>query len=449
MGNTEKTASSAFTRRGFIAGGLATGTLSLLAACSAGNASSGVVSAGAGKSLKGLNLDWWSRDSFANGAMEPAVRAALAAFDQKNGTSTVVQFMDLPTSSQKELAALTGGGLPTLGEQGQDVTMLFAEGGNLQSLDSIYSGLKTKLTQLPKAAVTQHNGHVYGLPWWLETRVLWYHKDLFQQAGIEPPTTWDEWLNATKALTKGTEQYGLAVPAQGALIGQLFAPLAASAGGTMLDSNGNLDTTPDAFVEALQFMEKLNKAGMPPAAITYTGPVTQQLFLAKKTAMTWDNGGVLQLITSTKPQLLDTVGAIVTPKIKTGGLGYSFLGGFELFAFNKGQTSSGARSLIDFLYGDPTNYEKIMNASGGLTIPILAEAANGKMWQSGPRKVLVDQLKDACRYAGPAYGTRGYMGQAEANGVFSNPVADVFSGKSSPQAAVQAMFSQLKTLAAG
>ena len=436
------TASSAFTRRSLIGAGIAAAALPILSACSGGG------TPGAG-STGGASLSWWSRDSHANGAMEPEIRAALGSFDKKNGTTTEVQFLTLADSSQKELAALTGGGLPTLGEQGQDVSMQFAEGGHTMSLDDVYNGLKDKFVELPKAAVTEYNGHVYAMPWWLETRVLWYHKDLLEKAGVQPPTTWDEWISATKALTNGTEQYGFAPSGQGVGIGQLFTSQAAAAGGTMLDAQGKLDTTPDAFVEALQFMEKLFKAGMPPATITYATSITEQLFLAKKSAMIWDNGSILQLITSTKPQLLDTVGAVLTPAITSGGKAYSFLGGFELFAFKDGQGSSRAKDLLSFLYGDATTYGKIMTAGGGVTLPILSATAKESVWQTGPRQVLVEQLKTACRYSGPAYGTHGYIGQAEANLVFSNPVADVFSGKSTPEAAVKQMFEQLKQIAAG
>lgn len=442
MNSQPAMASSPFTRRSLFGAGISAAALSVLSACSGGG------TPGAGNTGGG-SLSWWSRDAQSNGALEPVIRAALASFDKKNTTTTEAQFLTLADSSQKELAALTGGGLPTLGEQGQDISMQFAEGGHTMSLDDLYAGLKDKFVELPKAAVTEYNGHVYAMPWWLETRVLWYHKDLLDKAGVQPPTTWDEWINATKALTRGSEQYGFAAPAQGVPIGQLFTSQAAAAGGTMLDAQGKLDTTPDAFVEALQFMEKLFKAGMPPAAITYAGTITEQLFLAKKIAMTWDNGTILQMISSTKPELLDTVGAVLTPAITQGGKNYSFLGGFEVFAFKDGQGSSRAKDLLSFLYGDPTTYGKIMTAGGGITLPILSAAAKDSQWQSGPRQVLVEQLKTACRYSGPAYGTHGYMGQAEANLIFTNPVADVFSGKSTPQDAVKQMFDQLTKLAAG
>ena len=38
------------------------------------------------------------------------------------------------------------------------------------------------------------DGEVYGVPWYVDTRVLFYRSDLLAAAGHpEPPTTWTEW----------------------------------------------------------------------------------------------------------------------------------------------------------------------------------------------------------------------------------------------------------------
>ncbi|MEM2874522.1 MAG: extracellular solute-binding protein [Candidatus Hadarchaeales archaeon] len=42
------------------------------------------------------------------------------------------------------------------------------------------------------------NGKVYGIPVKCFTYVVWYFKDVFQKHGIEPPTTWDEFLEVCK-----------------------------------------------------------------------------------------------------------------------------------------------------------------------------------------------------------------------------------------------------------
>lgn len=58
-------------------------------------------------------------------------------------------------------------------------------------------------------------GPLFGIPWYVDTNVLYYRRDLLQRAGFAaPPTTWDEWtqmLGAIKALV-GADRYSILLP---------------------------------------------------------------------------------------------------------------------------------------------------------------------------------------------------------------------------------------------
>ncbi len=95
-------------------------------------------------------------------------------------------------------------------------------------------------------------GGRYGLPWNVSTPVLYYNADALRQAGIAPPTTWDEFAAAAQALTSRT--------AQGAMfVGDswLFEMMVLSRGGTLAleDGRPNLDG-PEA-VAALTMLRDL------------------------------------------------------------------------------------------------------------------------------------------------------------------------------------------------
>lgn len=49
----------------------------------------------------------------------------------------------------------------------------------------------------------QMNGKTYGLPKGYSTLGLFYNVEMFEQAGLQPPKTWDELVETAKALTKG------------------------------------------------------------------------------------------------------------------------------------------------------------------------------------------------------------------------------------------------------
>lgn len=78
---------------------------------------------------------------------------------------------------------------------------------------------------LPSARdmITTADGKIDGMPQEGCNWALFYRKDLFEEAGLDPdspPTTWDEFLECAKALTKDTDgdgvidQYGYGWPAQ-------------------------------------------------------------------------------------------------------------------------------------------------------------------------------------------------------------------------------------------
>ncbi|MEU3950209.1 extracellular solute-binding protein [Streptomyces sp. NPDC029526] len=71
----------------------------------------------------------------------------------------------------------------------------------------VQADLLSQLTDAGKVASVQ-----YGLPFASSTRVLFYNKDLFDEAGITPPETWDDLVdNATKLKAEGVK-YPYALP---------------------------------------------------------------------------------------------------------------------------------------------------------------------------------------------------------------------------------------------
>lgn len=56
---------------------------------------------------------------------------------------------------------------------------------------------------------------LYGVPWYVDTRLLFYRRDLLAQAGYDhPPGTWDEWARMLAAIKAraGAERYSVVLP---------------------------------------------------------------------------------------------------------------------------------------------------------------------------------------------------------------------------------------------
>ena len=78
------------------------------------------------------------------------------------------------------------------------------------------------------------------MPWYTDTRVLYYRKDLAAKAGVQAPTTWEELKTFIKALQdKGGAKYGTYLQPSGRGTWQTLAPFVWQAGGDMVNDPAN------------------------------------------------------------------------------------------------------------------------------------------------------------------------------------------------------------------
>jgi len=95
----------------------------------------------------------------------------------------------------------------------------FAEAGFIENVDAylndpaLTDGAWYDLEDLFPAlrSAAQVDNKYWGLPLSTESTLLYYRKDLFEQAGLKPPETMDELMAAAKALNKPGERAGIAL----------------------------------------------------------------------------------------------------------------------------------------------------------------------------------------------------------------------------------------------
>ncbi len=113
-----------------------------------------------------------------------------------------------------------------------------------------------------RAAATV-DGHVYGIPALIDNLAIVYNKDLFQQAGVSPPTanwTWDDFTAAAKALTDPSKkQYGFAFPIDASedTVWHYDAMLWEAGGDILNSDNTQAAFNSDAGVEALTTLQQM------------------------------------------------------------------------------------------------------------------------------------------------------------------------------------------------
>ena len=194
--------------------------------------------------------------------------------------------IDFGGQVQKTVATLSGDkGSYDVIETYSYIIPTYAAQGKLQPLDDLYAKYKDKykLDEISPAMrkLMTYDGKLYGLPMQAQVHVMAYRKDVFDQLGIKPPTTFEELRAAAKKIQdSGKMKYPIALPlnAQADIVTS-FGNAMGSQGVPYVDDQtkkANLDS--DASAKALEQLGSL-KPYMDPQVTTFDQPkVQQQLF---------------------------------------------------------------------------------------------------------------------------------------------------------------------------
>lgn len=199
-----------------------------------------------------------------------AVARLLPEFQREHpGIRVHVQQIPLTAAHEKLLTAYAGDSLPDLTQIGNTWIPEFAALHALEPLDARVARSKDVRTgdYFPTVLATNRiDGVLYGVPWYVDTRLLFYRTDLLREAGFsEPPRDWAQWqaqMDAIRARSGG-KRWGALLPTNEydqllALALQEHVPLLRDGG-----RYGNFESA--GFKRALAFYVGLFKRGDVPA----------------------------------------------------------------------------------------------------------------------------------------------------------------------------------------
>jgi len=152
----------------------------------------------------------------------------------------------------------------------------------------------------------KYDGKTYLIPLDGDFHMLYYRADVFKEAGLQPPKTWDEYLADAKALN-GKDMNGDGTPDFGSCIAKKRNAqsywFVTDVAGSMIQSKGTSqgaffdtkDMKPlvnnDAFKKALEFLNETTKYG-PPNELNMDVSDTRPLFVSGRCALNLDWGDV-------------------------------------------------------------------------------------------------------------------------------------------------------------
>ncbi|MEU4228948.1 sugar ABC transporter substrate-binding protein [Nonomuraea sp. NPDC026600] len=214
------------------------------------------------------------------------------AFEKENPKiDVVVETAPFDEYFTKLQTSIAGGTAPDTFELNYENFVTYASAGSLLDLDTVKGDGDPSVYAKESLDAFQRDGKQYALPASFSTVVLFYNKDLFDKAGVAPPTadwTWaDEQAAAAKLTDKKKGVFGDFQPVQ---FFEFYKTLK-QAGGEFLSADGKKSAfNGQAGVKAAQWLvSKVGKTMPTEAEIGGTADYDTNLFKSGKLAM-WHNG---------------------------------------------------------------------------------------------------------------------------------------------------------------
>lgn len=259
----------------------------------------------------------------ANHPYPEAIKALIPEFEKQTGIKVNMESYFEDQLTQKLTVEMTSGASTI------DVFMTRPlQEGRLFSKNKWYETLNPYLSDTAKTpaawdwkdyqkaavdAVTL-NGNVYAVPIVTEWEMLFYRKDLFEQAGLKPPANLEELEAAAKKLhNPEKEMYGIVSRGQrGAAVTQ-FSSYLYEFGGDFIKDGKAVIGSPES-VKAIQYYGRLLKNYGPPGVTNMSWPQAQALMASGKVAMWTDASTLLAgLLDPAKSKVADKIGLAMFP----------------------------------------------------------------------------------------------------------------------------------------
>ena len=238
--------------------------------------------------------------------------------------------------------AIGGGQTPDVSQMGTDMMGQFVATG---AIEPIGEGIDPSAYFESAWNTGVIDGEAYGVPWYVETRVLYYRTDLAEEAGITAaPTTWDELKTMATALqSEGGARWGISL---GTKNYQEYAPFLWSNGGQIMNDAGEFALDSPEAVEALEFYDLFFEEGLSPTEVPEGFDITPA-FVSGTHPMFFSGPWHIGLITDAGGADIEGKWAVAPLPQKESGT--SFVGGSNLVVFQDAQNKDAAWAFVQFM----------------------------------------------------------------------------------------------------
>jgi len=308
---------------------------------------------------------------WAMGREGEVVAELMPGFERRHpGRRVRVQQIPWSAAHEKLVTAYVGGAMPDVFQAGNTWLPELAALGALEPLDG-------RIARSPVLAGGDYfpgildtnvvDGVTRGVPWYVDTRVLFYRRDLLAEAGCpDPPRTWATWTDAMVRVKAraGPERYAILLPLHE---WQPPVVLALQLGaGLLRDGERYGDFRSPPFRQAFDFYLDLFRRGFAPgtgeAAVTNVYQDFAAGYFALYMSGPWNIGEFRQRL---PPGLEGRWATAPLPAPDAGYPGVSLAGGASLALYRSSPRKEAAWQLIEYL-SEPAQQTRFYRLTGDL-----------------------------------------------------------------------------------
>jgi multiple sugar transport system substrate-binding protein len=335
---------------------------------------------------------------WAMGREGEVVRDQVRDFERETGIRVEVQQIPWSAAHEKLLTAFVGHSTPDVAQLGNTWISEFTALHALDPLDARVASSATLKRESFFPGIWDTNvldGTAWGIPWYVDTRVLFYRRDLLARAGYDSiPDTWEGWRKCMHAIKRqaGEQKFAIFLPTNEWTVPVL---LGLQAGSPLLADEGTRGAfSAPEFRRAFDFYIGLFRESLaPPLSGTQIANLYQEFergYFSMYVTGPWNVGEFKHRLPP------DMQGAWATgpmPGPEGGASRVSLAGGSSLVLFHASRRHDDAWKLIEFL-SRPDQQLRFYQACGDL--PARREAwRDTSLTHDAPLRAFGDQLERA------------------------------------------------------
>jgi multiple sugar transport system substrate-binding protein len=284
---------------------------------------------------------------WAQGAEAERLPALLKGFEAANpGVTVNVTAIPWADAHGKYQTAIAGGATPDLAQMGTTWMPDFAS-----AFDAVPQGIDTSDVLPGAKAPTVVKGSTVGVPWYVDTHVVYYRTDMAAKAGYtSPPDTWADFKAMTKAMqTEAGAKWGINLLNPGGTdTFQAALPFVWSNGASLMNGDGSqwtLDTP--QMIEAMKYFQSFFTEGIAnPNASTAIGARESAFVDGSTPVLIASPSQIGSLDKAGGPGFSGKYGLMRFPKQRSAT---SFVGGSDLVVFRNSPNRDAAWKLVRWL----------------------------------------------------------------------------------------------------